>query len=554
MLPRPVPESLAFTVLQLRDQAATLAAEERRRAEKRLRHQIEDLRYALKKVKPSIEADTTYEVALPVMEELQEFKDLKSDEGRRQAFDRHIKRQKVRFTPARSALFLSFSPGPSCVRSSLIIGLDPVSQEKLRERERDLSDTESRASDRRHKGSQGKDREKDRDRSRRDKSHDPVLRVKDEVDRKRSVSPQKERGGYDRVDKDRGDRERERERDRDRDTEDSVGPPSKRERERASYDRPRDRERERDRDRDRERGDRERERDRGDSSRKRKGTDLDDVADVDRHGSSRHRERERDRTMSGSGKRDRERERDREGDRDRDRDSKRRSSRYEDGDDRKGGSPGANEGHRRSDRARDVGRRGDQDRDRDRDRNGESEDESVGRKDKSTSKNGRKSRKRGEREDEGDDDVDMVDGGESTKKKGGKGREDAMDVDADVDVDVKLTDEKVNGKAASEGERPSKVSFYSAYRTVLTAKLIAMPVPASPLAHGSLHPSRKRERRRVYMERTGTGPRPRMEVRRRRVRSDRIRCDATHWLRAFSLSTDFGPRWIGITYVTRPES
>jgi pre-mRNA-processing factor 40 len=70
------------------------AAEEiARRAERKRRHRIDDLRYALKTTK--IEVDTSYEDALPLMQDLPEFKDVEEDEDRRAAFDKYIKRMKV---------------------------------------------------------------------------------------------------------------------------------------------------------------------------------------------------------------------------------------------------------------------------------------------------------------------------------------------------------------------------------------------------------------------------------------------------------------------------
>ena len=55
----------------------------------------DDLRYALKKLLEPIDPNMSYEDAVPLMESLPEYIALE-DEGRRLAFDKFIKRQKVR--------------------------------------------------------------------------------------------------------------------------------------------------------------------------------------------------------------------------------------------------------------------------------------------------------------------------------------------------------------------------------------------------------------------------------------------------------------------------
>lgn len=54
----------------------------------------DDLRYALKKLPDAINVDLSYEEAIPLMEQLPEYQALE-DEGRRAAFSKFIKRQKV---------------------------------------------------------------------------------------------------------------------------------------------------------------------------------------------------------------------------------------------------------------------------------------------------------------------------------------------------------------------------------------------------------------------------------------------------------------------------
>ena len=55
----------------------------------------DDLRYALKKLPQPIDITMSFEDAVPLMDDLPEYKALEED-GRRAAFAKFIKRQKVR--------------------------------------------------------------------------------------------------------------------------------------------------------------------------------------------------------------------------------------------------------------------------------------------------------------------------------------------------------------------------------------------------------------------------------------------------------------------------
>ncbi|PLW16854.1 hypothetical protein PCANC_09451 [Puccinia coronata f. sp. avenae] len=89
------PPMLKQVFNMLLDSAARIAKDERRRAEKRLRNQVEDLRYALKKLTPPIKLDAPYEEALERFSHLAEFKALEGqDEGRKEAFTRYMERLK----------------------------------------------------------------------------------------------------------------------------------------------------------------------------------------------------------------------------------------------------------------------------------------------------------------------------------------------------------------------------------------------------------------------------------------------------------------------------
>ena len=69
-------------------------AEERKRVERKQRHMQDDLRYAIKKLPDPLDIGLSYEEAVPHIEHLPEYRAL-DDEGRRAAFAKFVKRQKV---------------------------------------------------------------------------------------------------------------------------------------------------------------------------------------------------------------------------------------------------------------------------------------------------------------------------------------------------------------------------------------------------------------------------------------------------------------------------
>ncbi|KAJ7509732.1 hypothetical protein B0H11DRAFT_1960858 [Mycena galericulata] len=92
-------EDLQLVFNTIRDIALKKRADEKRRTERRQRHLQDDLRYALKKL--AIPPETVeYEAALPLMEELPEFKALDDEEGRKAAWSKYVKRQKERMREA----------------------------------------------------------------------------------------------------------------------------------------------------------------------------------------------------------------------------------------------------------------------------------------------------------------------------------------------------------------------------------------------------------------------------------------------------------------------
>ncbi|CAK5268561.1 unnamed protein product [Mycena citricolor] len=86
-------EELSLVYRTLVDAASKKRADEKRRAERRLRHLQDDLRYALKKL--SIPSDVTdYEAALPLMQDLPEFKALEDEDARKATWLKFYKRHK----------------------------------------------------------------------------------------------------------------------------------------------------------------------------------------------------------------------------------------------------------------------------------------------------------------------------------------------------------------------------------------------------------------------------------------------------------------------------
>ncbi|KAF9800234.1 hypothetical protein IEO21_10407 [Rhodonia placenta] len=127
----------------LHSQAMKQQADERRRAERRQRHLQDDLRYALRKLSEPIDLSMSYEEAVPLMQDLPEYKAIEDEEGRKAAFSKYIKRQRA---------------------------------SRLREREREASEdggsTTSRKRKELPKDAREPERERDRDRDHRERERD----------------------------------------------------------------------------------------------------------------------------------------------------------------------------------------------------------------------------------------------------------------------------------------------------------------------------------------------------------------------------------------------
>lgn len=79
-------------VNRLRDKAIHKKAEEKRADERRIRRKIDNLRSAIKYLKPPISADASYDEIRPLISILPEFAALHSEEHRMAAFDKYIRR------------------------------------------------------------------------------------------------------------------------------------------------------------------------------------------------------------------------------------------------------------------------------------------------------------------------------------------------------------------------------------------------------------------------------------------------------------------------------
>ncbi|CAD6578291.1 MAG: hypothetical protein CYPHOPRED_000501 [Cyphobasidiales sp. Tagirdzhanova-0007] len=76
-------EARQAVFIELQDRLAAQAREERRRTERRLRHQMDDFRYALRKIDPPLDASLSYEEILPLIKDIPEFVALDDEESRK---------------------------------------------------------------------------------------------------------------------------------------------------------------------------------------------------------------------------------------------------------------------------------------------------------------------------------------------------------------------------------------------------------------------------------------------------------------------------------------
>ncbi|KAK4055996.1 U1 snRNP protein [Microbotryomycetes sp. JL221] len=144
---------------KLRARHARMLKDERRKAERKLRLLVDDLRYAYKKLDPPVDLDSSYEDNLNRIKDTPEFQALEGDDdSRKLAFEKFVRRQKEKLTEREEDDRRDRDKDK---------GRDRERSDRDRERERD------RDSDRRHRG---EDRERTRrgsDVSRTDERHYP---------------------------------------------------------------------------------------------------------------------------------------------------------------------------------------------------------------------------------------------------------------------------------------------------------------------------------------------------------------------------------------------
>ncbi|KIK61630.1 hypothetical protein GYMLUDRAFT_58693 [Collybiopsis luxurians FD-317 M1] len=196
---------LHFIFVTLHDAAVKKQADEKRRAERRIRHLQEDLRYALRKLPEPLDINLSYEEAVPLMEHLQEFQALEDEENKRTAFTKFVKRQKERMREAA----LSEDGGSTSGRKRK----DPPASEQSHERDRGDRDRRERERERERESSY-RDRDRDRGGKDYDSRNSRHHYRHDEYDRRGSRDYDRDYRSSKHHDKD--DRRRERERDRDR--------------------------------------------------------------------------------------------------------------------------------------------------------------------------------------------------------------------------------------------------------------------------------------------------------------------------------------------------
>ncbi|KAG9077640.1 hypothetical protein FRC06_008795 [Ceratobasidium sp. 370] len=167
-----------------KDELNQKAADEARKAERRKRHQIEDLRSALKKMDPPVGLDITYEQAIPLIQDLKEFRAIEDEETRVAAFAKYVRKQKEKLKE------LSEDGGSTTSRkrkepSHHSYDRDSKSarhhrdhddrrhgreEDRARDRDRDYRDRDYRSS-RYERDDRDRDRERDRDRGHRADRH-----------------------------------------------------------------------------------------------------------------------------------------------------------------------------------------------------------------------------------------------------------------------------------------------------------------------------------------------------------------------------------------------
>ncbi|KAG8746212.1 hypothetical protein FRC10_005728, partial [Ceratobasidium sp. 414] len=164
-----------------KDELNQKAADEARKAERRKRHQIEDLRSALKKMDPPVGLDVTYEQAVPLIQDLKEFRAIEDEETRAAAFAKYEKLKE-----------LSEDGGSATSRKRK----EPShhSYDRDSKSARHHRDYDDRRHGREEDYDRDRDRTRDRDRDYRDRDYRSSRYERDDRDRDRERERERDRG------------------------------------------------------------------------------------------------------------------------------------------------------------------------------------------------------------------------------------------------------------------------------------------------------------------------------------------------------------------------
>ncbi|CED83013.1 Spliceosomal protein FBP11/Splicing factor PRP40 [Phaffia rhodozyma] len=162
-------DRLVFELIH--DKLAYRAAEEARRAERKRRHLMDDLRYEMKKIEPPLDLEATYEDAIPRLQTIKLFNELTDEEDRKYTYSKFVKRQKEKIRE-QAEEDLNSRKDRSVDHSREYRDRDRRRPDLESHRSRDapmdyfdgVPSTATHTSDRRKDRSSTRDREKDKDR------------------------------------------------------------------------------------------------------------------------------------------------------------------------------------------------------------------------------------------------------------------------------------------------------------------------------------------------------------------------------------------------------
>jgi DNA repair exonuclease SbcCD ATPase subunit len=90
-------------IYKLQEKEIRRAKEEKRRREKKIKRRQDALKSAIKRLKPGVEINSTWEEHASAITALEEYHELADEELAKEVFDKYIHRLKVRYMRASSA-------------------------------------------------------------------------------------------------------------------------------------------------------------------------------------------------------------------------------------------------------------------------------------------------------------------------------------------------------------------------------------------------------------------------------------------------------------------